>query len=369
MFRKVVASIVLFSFCFVSTAVGQEGYGSRLQGNQFNSYQPQGGGSFRDTNKGGMGTGMGQSLEGASGIASPYASQGLISATYQVHVLGQVELPGDHKVIASDRLIQAIFLAGKVLEQGSERRIELRRAGQPTRTYDLLEFKLFGKLEENPYLMDNDVIYVPFKKETVRIVGAVRRPETYELKHEKTVKDLIALAGGVTVGVSTKDSIKVVRFDSGKKEIVNIGPSGDQEEFLLHNGDVVVIPHMFIEKNKFDYNVEKLPGDNIFYPSYEERVFVLGGVNSPGPYDFSPYYSVRHYLTFARGTTKMAKKRIDVIRADGHIERAKPNMVINPGDSIVVAEKRIPPEGWISIFLGTASTVLGLTTTVLALTK
>jgi protein involved in polysaccharide export with SLBB domain len=293
---------------------------------------------------------------------------------YQVHILGEVQYPGTYRIMASDRLSEVLNRAGGVADQGSERNIEVRREGEKTRRVDLLGFQINGSLDDNPYLLDNDVIFVPLKKSTIQVVGAINRPREYEIRNEKTLKDAIILAGGRTVGTAVDSPIRVVRFTNNQKKVIEIAQNdADESSFLLENGDVIFVPHMITEKNKFDFDIPKLPGDNIFYPSFEDRVFILGGVVSPGPYNFNPYYSLPQYLSLAGGTSKLATGKINVLSPDGkNTKITKRNMnkiVINPGDTIVIGESRIPPEGWISLFMSIASFGLSTTATVLALTR
>ena len=258
------------------------------------------------------------------------------------------------------------------MERGSERKIELRRQEGGGRRVDLLSFKTFGNLDANPYLLDNDVIFIPLKGKVVQIEGTVKRPGTYELRSEKTLADLIKLVGGFTPGLGIPTTIKVVRFSHGEKEIVDVENREEvRRQFSLDNADVVVVPHFLTENKTFDYNLAKLPGDNpIFFPSYEERVFVLGAVAQPGPYPFSPYYDVRQYLTLAGGTTKLAKtKKIKVLTTDGKTLKAKVDTGINPGDTIVVPERYMAPESFATLVIGIASSVVGITSAIIVLTR
>ncbi|QQR81377.1 MAG: capsule biosynthesis GfcC family protein [Deltaproteobacteria bacterium] len=134
----------------------------------------------------------------------------------------------------------------------------------------------------------------------------------------------------------------------------------------------LLLPHIFFLKNKkFDYNLTSLPGEGaLFVPSYDSKIFVLGAVFKPGAYPFTTYYGVRQYLTLAGGANKLAKNRkIRIITSDGKTVKARNNTVISPGDTIVVPEKYLPPEGLLSLILGLTTSVLGVTTTVLTLTR
>lgn len=321
--------------------------------------------------KGGMGLDPAQEMMNKGMMMVEPSMSGL---TYQVHVLGEVVNPGTYRITASDRLSEVLTKAGGVAEQGSQRNIEVRRKEEGTIKVDILSFQTFGNLKDNPFLLDNDVIYVPLKTNVIQIVGAIKRPKEYELRGEKTLADIIKLAGDFSVGAAVDSSIRVVRFIDGKKEVIELAANdSEMSSFAVQNGDVIFVPHVITERNKFDYDVPKLPGDNIFYPSYEDRVFILGGVANPGAYPFNPYYNMSQYLSLAGGMTKMATRKVLLITPDGKKRRIrqkeKYNMVINPGDTIIIGERRIAPEGWLGMFMGITGFGLSTTATVLALTR
>ena len=309
-------------------------------------------------------------LPGLSGGGSSSAWSGL---NYQVHVLGEVQNPGVFRVIPSIRLSEVLDMAGGLLERGSERNVEIRRSGGKEKRYDLLSYKLLGNLDANPYLLDNDVVFVPLRQKVIQVAGAVKRPGVYELTSEESLQEVVELAGGFTPGVGNPVPIKVVRYEGTKKEVMevpNLEPS--RRDFQVKTADVVVVPHILTEDKKFDYNLPQLPGDNaLFYPSFEERVFVVGAVPNPGPYPYSLYFDVRQYLTMAGGTTKLAKRvsRWRLISSTGEKQRAGFDTKVNPGDTIIIPEKYLPPESILSLVLGLTASTLGITTTVLTLAR
>src|SRR3989338_895817 len=142
---------------------------------------------------------------------------------YQIHVLGEVVAPGTYRVSASTRLAEAVKLAGDILSRGSQRRVEVRHTGSPTRVYDLYRFLYAGSLADNPYLMDNDMVYVPLNKGLIEITGGIQRPDQYEVTREKSLYDIIKLAGGYTKGALMTEPIKVIRYGDGTKEVIDVG--------------------------------------------------------------------------------------------------------------------------------------------------
>ncbi len=282
---------------------------------------------------------------------------------YQIHVLGEVRRPGTYKVSPSMRVTDALRLAGGIENNGSERFIEIRRGGQGQRqVVDLFAYNTLGEVSQNPYLQDNVAIFVPLKKMAVEIEGPVRRPGIYELRNEQSLEDLVKLAGGFTVGVGADYPLKVIRYQGiDQKQVIEVDDDASQmKSFMLRDGDVVVVEHKFLTKHSFDYNLKKLPNDNIFYPAYENKVFVIGAVRGPGAFPFNQYYNLRQYLTLAGGTTTMAKRgKISVVTIEGKNYKAKNGEydgVINPGDTIVVPEKSIPT----SFYIGLLPTIASL---------
>lgn len=305
---------------------------------------------------------------GTSGMGLTMGGGGII---YQIHVLGEVMRPGTFRIPASTRVSEALNLAGGIRKHGSERNIEIRRPGGATKKIDLLGYKIFGQLQDNPYLMDNEVIFVPVKKNVIEIQGAVLRPGTYELKNEKNLQDVIRLAGGLAQGAALKEPIRVVRYDDNEnKEVLEIAETAqDLSAFHVENSDVIIVPHILTAKNTFDYNIRKFPNDNLFYPSFEDRVFIIGAVEVPGAYNFNQYYRLSNYLALAGGSNRMAKGHVKIISPDGKETKVNPDakQLINPGDTIYVPERFFSRETWVSVITSLISLGLSATTTAIVL--
>ncbi|MBI2500391.1 MAG: SLBB domain-containing protein [Deltaproteobacteria bacterium] len=278
-----------------------------------------------------------------------------------------------YRVMASTRMAELVGMAGGVTPLGSDRRVELRHEKQQ-KTYDLLQFKISADLSQNPYVQDNDIIFVPLKRKTIRIVGAVKRPGEYEMVRETSIDDVVRLAGGFTVGFLVEDGIHIIRFEGSQRQVIKLEPSSsDWKKFDIQGGDVIYIPNVITKKNRFDFGLPKLPGDNIFYPSFEDRVFVVGAVNEAGAYPFNPYYTISQYLSLAAGKTLMAKRKLYVVSPDGKRVKVKKGkeegIVINPGDTIIVPEKRFDSEGWLSLFMTITNFTTSMIFTIVALSR
>lgn len=281
------------------------------------------------------------------------------SMGYQVHVLGQVAKPGTYRFNPSVRLAEAIAMAGGMAKQGSIRYIELKQGSGSKRTVDLFRYIYKGDLNSNPFLQDNDVIFVPFASQSVRIEGPVKKSGVYELADEKNVWDMIQLSGGFTAGVSEQEEVVVIRYgESEKKNLIRIpNVQTELEKTPIQGGDIIVIPHIFTKGKKFDYAFPELPSDNIFYPSYNDNVFVSGAVSQGGPYAYNPVLGVREYVGLAGpiGTANIKGARI--LTAEGRIVRNIGKHSLSPGDTIIVPEKKVTTGKVLAWYNTLASTV------------
>lgn len=367
-----VALVAMLVFQMIAAPVFAQNWQSRnlpMSGNEKSS-------SFRPDKAPDMGGGNeGSSIpSGMMGGVGGMMGSDMQMLQYQVHVVGEVSKPGTYRVTASERVSEVLKKAGGIVDEGSKRHIQIKRKEGSTSNVDLLSFELYGDLKNNPFVMDNDVIFVPLRKGAVQVVGAVKRPLVYELAGEKNVKDVINLAGGYNAGFAPDQPLRVIRFENSEKKVHEI-PNDPVEmaRFNIMSGDVVVVSSVVTAKHKFDYNVAAIPGDKVFYPSYEDRVFVLGGVNKPGAYDWNPYYTIQQYITMAGGVSPLAKGKVNVVSAEGKKRSVKMGKTaqeqVNPGDTVMVNQRRLAPESWVSLFLAVAGFGLSATATVVTLNK
>lgn len=276
---------------------------------------------------------------------------------YNIHILGEVTNPGTYKIMPSDRLTDAIGRAGGILTNGSERAVQLRRTGNNL-TLDLFSYKYRGNLESNPYLMENDVVFVPVKKGEIQIEGPVNRPGNYEYVREISLGEALKMAGGVVSGFSEEQPIRVVRFNQEEnKEVLQLDYSKENlKTFKIKKGDVVVVPHVLLADKTFDYNLKRIPGDNMFHPTVDDNVYVMGSVLQPGAFPFEPNFSYKEYVSLAGATEKSKMKSIKIVRRNGEKIVATASAVINPGDTIVVPQKYWKAET-IASWLGTITSL------------
>jgi polysaccharide export outer membrane protein len=149
----------------------------------------------------------------------------------------------------------------------SLRNIELIRDNKKIK-YDLFRFKMLGDKTQNPYLMNDDVIMIPYRdkeKNVIEVQGAVGNPITFEYAENDDLSRALAFAGELLPSADSS-KINIFRFmDDGK------------------NYDEIVIDH----KNNLNYSL--MPDDRVFVrfkPDYHQKysVEIVGEVKFPGKY-------------------------------------------------------------------------------------
>jgi protein involved in polysaccharide export with SLBB domain len=164
--------------------------------------------------------------------------------TFMVHVSGAVATPGTYPVQAVERVSALLARAGGLLPTGSRRRIELRRRdGQVVRA-DLLRYATAGAVDENPRLLDGDVVQVPYEGVGATVAGAVNRPGRYELVGARDLAELIEVAGGLRPDATRLLPVDLVRrLPDDRRELraLPFAPDGAVPAVALERDDAVMI--------------------------------------------------------------------------------------------------------------------------------
>ncbi len=255
-----------------------------------------------------------------------------------VHVLGDVADPGVIKVKVSDRAADVLKLA--VPNRSTVRSFQIRHPEEDTRYFDLYQYYYFGNLNHNPYLKENDTIFVPQSKGAVRIEGPVARPGVFELGSEKYLSQIVRLAGGFTASLSKMQPIKVIRFsDESEKFVLDVVQTEESlKKFEIKKGDVIAVPDVVNANNKFDYSLEVIPGENSVYPTSVPDVFVVGAVTQPGPYPYKSHLTIKDYVGFAGASADASFRSVSIMR-DGKKKSYRLHDKMQAGDVLIVKQK------------------------------
>jgi polysaccharide export outer membrane protein len=120
-------------------------------------------------------------------------------AVPRVSVLGAVRNPGVFEIKDGTTVAEALASAGGPSPIADLRRVTVTRSNQAVFTVDLARSATSGRMERNVTLQPGDLIVVPQgPPPTVLVLGEVLRPGSYEIQGEARVLDAISLAGGPT---------------------------------------------------------------------------------------------------------------------------------------------------------------------------
>jgi protein involved in polysaccharide export with SLBB domain len=110
-----------------------------------------------------------------------------------------------------------------------------------------VRYELTGEVVYNPFLLDGDVIAVPFATPVVVIGGAVRRPGRYELVATKDIAELLELVGGFTSEVNRASPLRLVRRNVRQQlattelpftgDVAPNAPLQDDDQIIVHGTD------------------------------------------------------------------------------------------------------------------------------------
>jgi len=244
-------------------------------------------------NVGGMGFGAARSLLEGRVSKQMIGTQARVSLSElrsaRVLVLGDAERPGSYVVSSLATATTALFASGGVKPIGSLRNIEVKRDGKLIRRLDLYDVLLKGDTANDVRLQSGDAVFVPPVGPTVAIDGEVRRPAIYELNRERTLAELIGIAGGLSPDADLA-AITLERIEAGKdRRVVSLNfNAAEGRAFALNTGDLLRVPAI--------------------RPNIENGVTVEGHVHRPGTFAYREGLRLSQVL----GTADELKPRADL---------------------------------------------------------
>ncbi len=199
-----------------------------------------------------------------------------------VLVTGNVDFPGIYTLSGNANILQALNIVGGINENGTLRKIALKRKNQPDKIVDLYKAILFGSIDDIPVLMSGDSIHVGPVTNLVRAGYGFNNTAVYELKENESLSDLIKFAGGLK-NEAKSDSLKLVRFENNKFITTEIY-SNDFSTLTLNNLDSIYADKEAIGTVEITGHV-KHPGK--YSISSSDRVLDI--INRSGGYTDSAY--------------------------------------------------------------------------------
>ena len=133
----------------------------------------------------------------------------------ELFVTGQARQPGKHLVSSLSSLINALFETGGPSSNGSLRAIELRRAGKKVASVDMYAFLAQGDNSADVQLQSGDIIFIPPAGARVALLGIVNTPAIYELRGNESIKQILAMSGGLPT-LAAPQKAQLERLDASR---------------------------------------------------------------------------------------------------------------------------------------------------------
>jgi polysaccharide export outer membrane protein len=168
--------------------------------------------------------------------------------------------------------------------------------------------RLIAGLLEERFVNDPQVtVFVKeYESKKVAVSGAVKTPGSYEMLGQKTLLEMLSLAGGLDENLGRE----IIIFRRGEGGVTDRIPVNLEK--LVYAADPAL-------------NLVVSPGDIIYVPTVEKvRIFVSGAVKNPNLYEVprDEPVTVLKAITLAGGTTdRAAEKRVQIMRTDADGQR------------------------------------------------
>ena len=202
--------------------------------------------------------------------------------TMTVYVVGSARQPGAYMVSSLSTLGPALIQAGGPTKSGSMRDIQIRRGGKAVAHFDLYDLLRRGDRLADPRLLPEDVIFIPPVGPVAAIAGNVNAPGLYELKGERTVSQLVELAGGLNT-VAFKGRLQIERIVDSNRQVVFESDLEESKgkEVDLRSGDILKVFQVVRDRR---------------------TVRISGAVQREGEFGFTPGMTVKDLVALSGGT-------------------------------------------------------------------
>jgi polysaccharide export outer membrane protein len=162
--------------------------------------------------------------------------------SFRIFVMGEVRVPGSYLVSGMATMTHALYVSGGLNEVGSYRKVQLKRKGKLIATLDLYDLLLKGDSTDDSRLQPGDVVFIPRLKKQVALKGQVYKPALYELTKERTLADVLALAGGVRPDANLQNAKLIRNDDSQGKSLQNLALNSQQlKKTRVRDGDILIV--------------------------------------------------------------------------------------------------------------------------------
>jgi protein involved in polysaccharide export with SLBB domain len=227
--------------------------------------------------------------------------------TIRVYVVGDVLRPGAYDVSSLSTPLNVLYQAGGPTSRGSMRVVKHYRGNLLVESVDLYDLLLHGVQAGMQRLESGDTLLVPPIGQQITMEGMVRRPGIYELAGEKSLAQVLELAGGVLPS-GTLRHVDVDRVEAHENRTmlrVDLPENNDKanvtealEQFNIQDGDKIKISPIL--------------------PFSDKTVYLDGHVFRPGKYAYRDGMKVTDLLhSYSDLLPEPYKQHAEIIRLSG----------------------------------------------------
>jgi polysaccharide export outer membrane protein len=167
----------------------------------------------------------------------------------KVFLVGELRSPGAYPITGEVTLIEALAKAGSTGPEAADHALIIRSdhaqgpvmpgqdASAKVTRVDLRQLGT-GQLSADSMVHDGDTVYVP-RAANIYIYGEVRRPGSYPIGQTTTVRQALALAGGVS-DFGAVNRLKILRVVDGAEQTLKA-----KLDELLKPGDTLIVPERY----------------------------------------------------------------------------------------------------------------------------
>lgn len=196
-----------------------------------------------------------------------------------IFVVGEVVSPGIYGGTPFMNLLNVLNLSGGITENSSIRNISILRNNEEIKI-DLYDYLLKNKKLEDLELLDGDRIYVPMLENKIAVTGNVKREAIYEIKTEKTIKEIIDLAGGLTKEANS-NSFQAKLIENGQIKALNLTDKNSE-----------------LNLNYISLNIGQIDEE------IKNGVYILGNIVNPSLYELKDGMTYKDILELSGGYKK-----------------------------------------------------------------
>lgn len=259
----------------------------------------------------------------------------------QVHVMGEVKIPGTYRLSSLSSVFNALYFAGGITDIGSVRNIKVTRNGEVVSTVDLYSLIFGGENAGNISLTDEDVIVVPPYNALVETEGGFKRPMYYEIMPGDNVADIVKFTGGFLS--AAYDGEVLVSHNDGTKGDVQSVTVENFDKVGVKDGDVITA---YLNKQR---------------TLFTNMVQVKGCIARPGTYELGgDVATLRQLVEHAGGVLEEAyldraqlireqenrQLEIKAVALGGILDGSADDIILKPNDILIISDElKLEPKG------------------------